>query len=87
MREILITPQFKKDFSKIPFIIRVQTDAVVAVLRNNPLDKSLNIKKLKGFKDKIWRARINQYRLVYIFNSISLTLLRICHRKDIYKKL
>lgn len=87
MRELLITPQFKKDFSKIPSAVRVQTDTIVAILQNNPLNETLNIKKLKGVKDKVWRTRINHYRLIYNFDKTSIILLRICHRKDIYKKL
>jgi mRNA-degrading endonuclease RelE of RelBE toxin-antitoxin system len=87
MRELLITPQFRKDSNRIPDDILEQADLVLLKLRKNPLDDTLDIKKLKIFKPVIWRVRIGAYRLVYSFNGKFIVCLRFRHRKDIYRNL
>lgn len=87
MHDILITPQFRKDLKTIPTYIKLQADEVVTHLRSNPTDIKLVTKKLKGFNPAIWRIRIGMYRLVYIFDKNSITLLRFLHRKDVYRNL
>jgi len=87
MRKLLVALQFKKDLRKIPLPIKEQTDRVLALLRKNPLDKTLNVRKLTHIKPDVWRARIGSYRLVYSFDNVSLILHRIRHRKDIYRTL
>jgi mRNA-degrading endonuclease RelE of RelBE toxin-antitoxin system len=87
MLNLFITNRFKKDWTKIPGQIKQQANGCVAVLRNDPLAKELNIKKLAAVKDKVWRLRIGVYRLIYSFDKLSLYLLRISHRKDIYRNL
>ncbi len=87
MLELLVTPQFKKDLSKIPSQIVSQADILTSKLSENPLDPKLNITKLKGFKEPVWRVRLGNYRLVYTFNKTSLILLRIRHRKDVYRNI
>ena len=87
MRELLITPQFQKDSRKIPEYILEESDLVLSKLKENPLEDSLNISKLKGFKPPIWRVRIGSYRIAYSFNEKFLICLRFRHRKDIYKDL
>lgn len=56
-------------------------------LIENPLDRTLNIKHLTGFK-KVYRVVVfSDYRMIYTYDENSVTLLRIAHRKDIYKSL
>ncbi|MBI2052397.1 MAG: type II toxin-antitoxin system RelE/ParE family toxin [Candidatus Sungbacteria bacterium] len=56
------------------------------MLKLNPVDAALKSKKLKvGIN--LWRVRVGTHRLVYSFDRDSLTLLRIRHRKDVYKGL
>lgn len=41
MRELLITPQFRKDSRKIPNNILEQADLILLKLRKNPFDDAL----------------------------------------------
>lgn len=86
MRMIYATHQFKKDIKKIPVYIREAADMLLQGLQENP-DRGA-VKKLHGFRNPIlWRIRIGSYRMIYSFDARSLTLHRIAHRKDIYKKI
>ena len=87
MLELSVTPQFKKDILKIPSAVKIQADFTTTLLRENPSDKTLNTKKLVGIKPSVWRVRIGSYRLIYSFNKTALILLRIRHRKDVYKNI
>lgn len=87
MRVLCITPQFTKDFSKVPLHIKVKADNITVILKENPVDGTLRTKKLTGIKPPVWRVRIGAYRIVYSFNKTTITFLRICHRKDIYHNL
>ncbi|MGE0197292.1 MAG: type II toxin-antitoxin system RelE/ParE family toxin [Parachlamydiales bacterium] len=55
-------------------------------LEQNPVPK--DSKKLKGEKD-LYRVRVGDYRILYFFQNSNLTVLviRVGHRKDIYKDL
>ena len=55
-------------------------------LERNPVPK--DSKKLKSEKD-LYRVRVGDYRILYFFQNSNLTVLviRIGHRKDIYKDL
>lgn len=84
MRDLFITPQFRKDFRDLSdFRIRMILPEVTELLRHNPHDRSLDIAKLKIVKG-LWRVRIGAYRLVYSYDKSSLVLHRIRHRKDVY---
>ena len=87
MRELFATRQFQKDFNKISSHLSEQADILVDILRENPTNKSLNIKKLKDIRPSVWRVRLGSHRLIYSFNKKSITLHRILHRKDIYRNL
>lgn len=87
MRDLLVTPQFENDFTRIPAALHVELDVRIAFLRKDPYIQSLNPKKLRVAKAYVWRIRIGHYRLLYTFNATSLTLLRIRHRKDVYRNL
>lgn len=86
MRNILVTPQFRKDLAEVGKNIFAKADVVLSILKLDPVDVSLKSKKLK-IGTNLWRVRIGTHRLVYLFNKDSLILLRIRHRKDVYKGL
>ncbi len=71
----------KKKAQKIILTIQKYADA-------NPLVKS---KKLSGPLEGLYRYRIGDYRAIFQIdnssNPIVLTILRIRHRKDIYKNI
>jgi len=85
MRGLVVTSQFKRDSRSIPTKITEQADALLFMLRENPVDSSLGVKKLVNVKPPAWRVRIGSYRLVYTFSKTDIILLRFRHRKDIYR--
>ncbi|HCJ66872.1 MAG TPA: hypothetical protein DHV62_05975 [Elusimicrobia bacterium] len=85
MRRIEKTSVFTKDLEHLSENIQKEAWEVVSILRDNIFDKQLEIKKLEGYK-KIWRVTIKKdYRLIYTFDKECIYLLRIKHRKDIYR--
>ena len=57
-------------------------------IKNNPFS-GLNIKKLKGKIDNLFRYRIGKYRLLYFVDKEKkiIFISNIQHRKNAYKKL
>ncbi|MDP3764691.1 MAG: type II toxin-antitoxin system RelE/ParE family toxin [bacterium] len=86
MRNIFATPQFKKDLAEVNKDIFAKAEMVLSVLKLNLTDISLKLKKLK-IGTNLWRVRVGTHRLIYSFNKDSIILLRIRHRKDVYKGL
>lgn len=86
MREIRKTSVFTKDVQSLPPIIAKEAWQIVCLLRENIFDRRLNIRKLEGYKN-VWRISFRKsYRLIYTFDKANIYLLRIRHRKDIYRK-
>jgi len=83
---IFVTLQFKRDLDKVPKDIKLRADFLLAILQVGPVGSALKSKKLKIGKN-LWRARVGAYRLIYSFDSKSLVLLRIRHRRDVYRNL
>ena len=87
MRNIEKTSVFTKDFKSLPNDVQDKTWDVVNILKCDIFDDILKIKKLEGYKN-VWRLSIKKdYRLIYSFDKENIYLLRIRHRKDIYKRL
>jgi addiction module RelE/StbE family toxin len=85
-REIHLTRPFAKDLKKLPDDTKRRCWHIVQLLAEDVFHPSLDIKKLHGYEN-VWRVKVKQvYRLVYTFDEQVLFLLRIAHRKDIYRK-
>ena len=85
MRDLFVTPQFTRDLRRMPNWLRAELEPIIQRLRDNPSDRSLGAKKLHGIMPATWRVRCGRYRLLYIYDVTSVTLLRVAHRKDIYR--
>jgi len=86
-RKIQITNAFSRDLKKMPDEVKKNAYDTAVMLAEDPFDERLRIKQLTGFK-KIFRVVIlADYRMVYSFDNESIFLLKIDHRKDIYKNL
>lgn len=66
--------------------IQIQLISALDEISQNP--RSTNVKKLAGMDD-LYRARSGDYRIVYTIQDEKLIILvvRIAHRKEIYKNL
>jgi mRNA interferase RelE/StbE len=73
----------EKELEALPSSIIVKIQAEVLSLANNPFPAGS--KKLKGFK-AMYRIRIGDYRVIYTVyhQTITIEILKIGHRKDIY---
>ncbi|HEV2529016.1 MAG TPA: UvrD-helicase domain-containing protein [Thermomicrobiales bacterium] len=55
------------------------------VLRDNPLPDGKQRKQLKHQRDRIYRLRVGNYRVLYHFNSTLVRLLGVDARSDVYE--
>lgn len=81
--QIIPTKTFLKDLEKRvdPQYTR-QIEKVIDKLAKNPYQGM----KLSSIKIGKWRIRIGDYRIRYDIEGNKVILLRILHRKDIYRK-
>jgi mRNA-degrading endonuclease RelE of RelBE toxin-antitoxin system len=85
-REIHRTRVFSKDLKKLPDEVKRKCWEIVVLLADNVFHPSVDIRKLHGYEN-VWRAKVHHvYRLIFTFDEEALYLLRIVHRKDVYRK-
>ncbi len=74
----------KKDLRRIPSVLQERIQTVLLRLAENPFPEG--IKKIQGY-EHIYRLRVGNYRIVYEVKTTIriITIMRIAHRKDIYR--
>ena len=83
-----IDPGARKDLEALPRKVQRQIDRRIMALAQNPRPRGC--KQLEGKKNKgIWRVPSGNYRIVYKIKQKRLVVLiiRIRHRKDVYRNL
>ena len=82
--QIIIKPSAEKQLDKLPKSVRVRVLDKLEELRQDP--RPHGAIKLIG-ADDLWRIRIGDYRVVYEIQDerLIVLVLRVAHRKDIYK--
>lgn len=85
MFTVHITRKAQKQFEKLSPKIRDRVLEAFIHLRTNPFSG----KKLEGEHDGYWAIRIWPYRVIYTINkgTITVTVVSIGDRKDVYEKL
>ena len=85
--KIAFDRRVKKDFKSIDIQAAKRIKAAIASLANNP--HPTGSIKLKGTALDYFRIKVGNYRVVYaIENDILLVVIvRVGHRKDVYKRL
>lgn len=70
----------------MPKKIREKIDDSLEILAISPFNDILNFKKISG-KEQHYRIRVGDYRIVYTTKELVLVIrvIRVGHRKDIYK--
>lgn len=78
----------RKEFSRLPKKIQEKVLEAISFLKQNPLSELLNIKKIKGEED-LYHVRLGDYRMVYAIKDevLLIVIIKIGHRKDIYRHL
>ena len=83
---VKIDKSFEKDFKKISDekLRNKLLDIIISIQKAIKISDLKNIKKLQGTKD-FYRIRLGDYRLGIIINKIEAQLIRLLHRKEIYR--
>jgi len=85
-RSIQRTNRFGWDIRRLPQNIQEEAFQLSLKLADDIFDKSLNIKQMTGFRG-IWRVVVERdYRMIFSFDDEKIFLLRIAHRREIYRR-
>lgn len=82
MYKILLTKKAIKDLDKVNEADRIRIKEKLMALINDPVSFS---KKLSNPRMGTFRLRIGNYRAIFDIDDDKIIILRIGHRKDIYK--
>ncbi len=83
--EVVLVPSAAKSLDRVPRKDRLRIVEALEQLRSEPRPKGS--KKLED-EDNLWRIRVGKYRAVYAIGDKELRVLvvRIAHRKDVYRE-
>ena len=81
---VIVKPSADKELRRLPPEIQRHVVAVLRELAANP--RPSGVVKMQGDYN-LWRVRVGQYRVVYEIHDarILILVLRIGHRKDVYR--
>ena len=78
---------FKKSVAKdLKKIDRSEADRILKNIASNLSKQADELPELKGQFAGLRKYRIGQYRVIFAIIDYSILILRIQHRKDVYKK-
>lgn len=82
--KVIYTASAQKELNKLPKIDFRKVQKAINSLSDDPYP--VGSLKLEGTKAKLYRIRKGNYRVIYsVQNSIiTITILKIAHRKDVY---
>ena len=83
--QLKLKPRAEKELEKLPKHHQHRVKSAMFALRSDPYSG----KKLDGEYDGQYSFRIWPYRIIYILEKkiVTVTIVSIGHRKDVYKKL
>ena len=86
-RTIQKTNRFSRDLKKLSVSIQREAFGISQQLAENTFSPTLNIRSMTGFKGVYRVVVLKDYRMIFSYDAEQLYLLRIGHRRDIYRKL
>lgn len=81
---LVYTRRAEKDIKKLAPAIKRQIGKAILKLHSNPLEHS---EKMTDHKIGTYRFRIGDYRVVFDIEGSDIVILRVGHRREIYKRL
>jgi len=84
---VLLTKTARKDLARIPKDRRSQVLQALRALESWPLLEGMDIARLKGYAEKIYRLRIGDYRVVFLATEEAVYVLRVISRQELEKVL
>lgn len=79
---LVYTKRAQKDIKKLDGVVRAKVYKSMREIVRNPFAKT---KKLVNFEVGEYRYRIGDYRVIFDIDGSNIVVLRVGHRKDIYK--
>jgi mRNA-degrading endonuclease RelE of RelBE toxin-antitoxin system len=86
-RDIQRTNRFGRDVRRLSQNIQSEAFNISQLLAADIFDSSLNVKQMTGFRGIYRVVVIRDYRMIFSFDDENLYLLRIGHRREIYRNL
>lgn len=80
---IVPTKTFTKDFKKLPSEMKKRVLAALEKIQQDPYRG----RKVKAVETGEWRWRVGDYRIRYDVEDQDIVLLRVRHRREIYRSL
>ena len=82
---VIADKSFKRDIEKLDAATKKQvTKLVIQLIQTTFINEIPNSKKIKGFKNA-FRIRLGNFRIGFRIEGETVILIRILHRKDIYR--
>jgi mRNA interferase RelE/StbE len=85
--QVLLTKTAQKDLTRIPKDRRSQVLQTLRALESWPLLEGMDIARLKGYEEKVYRLRIGDYRVVFLTAEDAIYILRVVSRQELEKVL
>lgn len=86
-KSIQRTNRFGRDIRRLPRGVQKEAFKTVTQLAADIFDGTLNVRPLTGFKGIYRAVVVREYRMIFSFDDENLYLLRIGHRREIYRNL
>lgn len=86
-KSIQRTNRFGRDIRRLPRDVRQEAFEVTTKLAADIFDPTVNVKPMTGIRGVYRAVVVREYRLVFSFDNDNLYLLRIGHRREIYRNL
>ncbi|MEO7660371.1 MAG: type II toxin-antitoxin system RelE/ParE family toxin [Pyrinomonadaceae bacterium] len=86
-RIIQRTKRFGRDIKKLPREVQKDSYETVLKLAEDIFDPTINLRTLTGFHGIFRAVVIRDYRIIFSFDEENLYLLRIGHRREIYRNM
>ena len=82
---IVIRETVTKELRQIPSVDYKKIKIIILSLAKNPFPHGCL--KLEGLESKLYRIRKGDYRIIYSVEHqiVTVTILKIAHRKDVYR--
>ena len=83
---VKIDKSLEKDINKIKDkrILKRLHSVIIMMQNSSSLSEIKNLKKIRGTKN-FYRIRIGEFRLGIIYYNKTIEIIRLLHRKDIYR--
>ena len=86
--QIIYSPQFEKEYKRLPENIKRKAEKKEKIFRSNPFDSRLKTHKLSGRLFEFWSFSIdNRYRIIFELKNEKTVIFHIVGDHSIYNKL